>query len=119
MEMVRYRAFGIAFVTVLIVQLSSAGANRWTQQGPDGGRVSSIAIDPVVNDTAHAVAASGGGLSKRVDGGAAWSHPYAGTFGGRLYTFDSSFATTLPPPEGPGRDVLHFASVLASRIRVR
>ena len=71
--MVRYRAFGAAFVIMLIAQLSWASANRWTQQGPDGGRVSSIAIDPVVTDTVYAVAADGGGLFKTVDGGAAWS----------------------------------------------
>lgn len=84
--MARYGSLGMALVVALIARLSSAGANRWTQQGPDGGRVSSIAIDPVVTDTAYAVAAVGGGLFKTVDGGAAWSH-------------------LLLPTEGTGRPV--------------
>lgn len=71
---IKRSALGLLIVGLLAVpRLLSAGANRWTQRGPDGGMVSSIAIDPVASDTAYAVAADGGGLFKTVDGGADWS----------------------------------------------
>jgi hypothetical protein len=49
-----------------------AGANQWTNNGPEGGRVSSIAMAPNNPATLYAGTYYYGGVLKSTDGGASW-----------------------------------------------
>lgn len=59
--------------TVGVVQ---AGINVWTSNGPEGGAVSALAIDPSNTNTIYAGAT--GGVFKSTDAGANWSAAGAG-----------------------------------------
>jgi len=64
---------------VLLVLLStsqvesvSAGINVWTSNGPEGGRIYTLAIDPVTPTTLYA-GTWGGGVFKSANGGGNWT----------------------------------------------
>lgn len=74
--------FLLAAIAALIGVSAHAGANRWTTNGPYGGAVRCIVIDPQDTDTLYAGTGSGaqyaspnygGGVYKSKDGGATWS----------------------------------------------
>jgi photosystem II stability/assembly factor-like uncharacterized protein len=70
-------AVGI-FISLFIGNRSpvSAGINRWTSLGPDGGPITALAIDPQDPRTLYAATGSGAlagnGVFKSVDGGVSW-----------------------------------------------
>ena len=49
----------------------SAGFNVWTSNGPEGGIINALAVDPQTPDIIYA--GTGGGVFKSTDGGASWS----------------------------------------------
>jgi len=58
----------------------SAGVNVWTSNGPEGGDIRTLAVDPQTPTTLYAgtygggaAGSYGGGVFKSVDGGATWS----------------------------------------------
>ena len=51
--------------------ITTAGLNEWTTNGPEGGPVLSIAIDPATPSTIYA--GTYGGVFKSTDSGATWS----------------------------------------------
>ena len=59
---------GLASPTLTV----SAGVNTWTSNGPDGGDVRALAIDPANPATLYA-GTSGGGVFKSTDGGGSWT----------------------------------------------
>ena len=80
-----------------------AGINRWTSNGPYGGNVSVLAVDPSQNRIAYA-GIQGYGVFKTVDGGASWNaanlgFPGSETAGLPLYvlslTIDPQHPSTL------------------------
>ena len=50
----------------------SAGINVWTSNGPEGGRINVLAIDPSTPTTLYA-GTDGGGAFKSTNGGGNWS----------------------------------------------
>jgi photosystem II stability/assembly factor-like uncharacterized protein len=60
-------AFGLMIVCAVVVR---AGTNQWTNTGPEGGFVSSVAIDPQTPGTLYA--ATGAAVFKSSDRGASW-----------------------------------------------
>ena len=48
-----------------------AGFQKWTSQGPDGGQVFALAVDPSHPDVVYA-GTGRGGVSRSLDGGATW-----------------------------------------------
>lgn len=56
---------------VLFPAVGDAGINRWTTQGPDGGRVFDLAFSPSAPSVVYA--ATDGGIFKSTNGGAAWT----------------------------------------------
>jgi photosystem II stability/assembly factor-like uncharacterized protein len=53
-------------------QLASAGVNVWSGNGPEGGTINALVLDPVTPATVYA-ATAGGGVFKSVNGGGSWS----------------------------------------------
>src|ERR1700693_4700295 len=51
--------------------VASAGVDTWTTNGPEGGEVQALAIDPANPATLYAGTA-GGGVSKSTNGGGRW-----------------------------------------------
>lgn len=99
-----------AVVLVMLAALSSAillgpavGAARadtWTRISPDGGAVTSLAVDPSDPATAYAVMQSG--LYKTVDAGAHWSHrDTAGVFATKV-AIDPTAPSTIYVAGGGG-----------------
>ena len=65
----------IGLLTLLIASQAgtvSAGPNVWTSNGPEGGMIHALAIDPATPSTLYA-GTYGGGVFKSTNGGAAWS----------------------------------------------
>ena len=60
-----------AWVAVSGSGVAEAGTNVWTTNGPYGGQLRSVAIDPVVSTTVYA--AGIGGVFKSVDSGITWA----------------------------------------------
>src|SRR5262245_12507833 len=48
-----------------------AGFEKWTSNGPDGGQIFALAIDPSLPDVVYAGTGLGG-VSRSLDGGATW-----------------------------------------------
>ena len=89
----------------------SAGTDAWTSNGPEGGRIYALALDPAAPTTLYA-GTGGGGVFKSTNGGAGWSAantgltntnvlalalapatpstPYAGTAGGGVFAMRSA-----------------------------
>ena len=70
----------------------SAGTNVWTSIGPEGGQISSLAIDPTNPSTLYA-GTWGGGVFKSTNGGAAWSAVNTGLTGIYVYALAIDPAT--------------------------
>ena len=64
--------------------LAEAGINVWTSNGPEGGVITALAIDPVTPTTLYAAsgtyyaAATGRGVFKSTDGGGSWTRINSG-----------------------------------------
>ena len=86
-------------LTLLFLSLAnfaSAGVNVWTTNGPEGGDIRALAIDPSSPATLYA-ATSSGGVFKSINGGGRWAPMNAGltnTFVGSL-VIDPSTPRTL------------------------
>ena len=69
------KAFFIGFALFLSCQQTrsvSAGTGIWTTNGPDGGTIRALAVDPASPDTVYA-GTWGGGVYKSTNGGSAWA----------------------------------------------
>ncbi|MDP2990548.1 MAG: hypothetical protein Q8O57_08295 [Kiritimatiellota bacterium] len=95
----------------------SAGTNVWTSNGPEGGNIYSLAIDPAAPTTLYA-GTYGGGVFKRTNGGGNWSAVntgltntnvralaidpatpatlHAGTDGGGVFDYQGGYRIYLP-----------------------
>ncbi len=65
----------ICLLTFLIasqVGIVTAGTNVWTSNGPEGGVIYALAIDPATPSTLYA-GTDGGGVFKSTNGGGNWS----------------------------------------------
>src|SRR5438105_3950912 len=62
----------ILSVALGLTNLAHAGINQWTSNGPEGGRVFALVIDPV-NPTTLYAGTCGNGLFKSTNGGANWT----------------------------------------------
>jgi hypothetical protein len=71
----------------------SAGINVWTSNGPEGGRINALAIDPVSPTTLYAGTLEGG-VFKSTNGGGNWSAVNTGLPTG---TIDEILALTIDP----------------------
>ena len=110
----------IGLLTLLIASQPgpvSAGTGVWTSNGPEGGKIYDLAIDPATPGTLYA-GTTGGGVFKSTNGGAAWSELnngltntavqalaidpatpgtlYAGTGGGGVFAMQQLVRTYLP-----------------------
>src|SRR5205823_14592254 len=72
---------------VLVTDRVHAGLNQWTSNGPEGGTVTALAIDPQTPATLYA--GTGGGVFKSTDGGATWSASYTGLFNTKMHALAS------------------------------
>jgi photosystem II stability/assembly factor-like uncharacterized protein len=70
------QAVPLVFLAIALSGALSAGPNRWTLAGPEGGVVSAIAADQQNPSTVYA--ATCGGVFKTIDGGANWRAINAG-----------------------------------------
>ena len=52
--------------------VASAGVNTWTTNGPEGGQIRALAIDPATPATLYA-GTFGGGVFKSTNGGGSWT----------------------------------------------
>ena len=72
------RRFLLPILSILVLfcpglaGVASAGANKWTTNGPQGSAIQALAIDPSAPGTLYA-GTSGGGVFKSTDGGVSWS----------------------------------------------
>ena len=64
-------ALGVMSVSLAVAGLAVAGEGVWSSQGPHGGYVSAMAVDPQSPATLYA--AAGGGVFKSTDGGLSWT----------------------------------------------
>jgi photosystem II stability/assembly factor-like uncharacterized protein len=67
----RCRVWLLAVTLLGSYSLAHAGINQWTSNGPEGGVVRAIAIDPVTPTTLY-VGTERGGVLQSTDGGASW-----------------------------------------------
>ena len=63
---------------------ASAGVNTWTTTGPAGGRVQSLAVDPVTTTIIYA-GTDGGGIFRSTNGGASWTAINSGLGNTQIY----------------------------------
>ena len=87
--------------TVLILGPTSAGvaaaqSGTWISNGPEGGTINALAIDPQTPSTLYA-GTSGGGVFQSTDGGANWRAINTGLTGGevRALAIDPQTPSTL------------------------
>src|SRR5215472_4523353 len=78
-DALRQRAMSVALGTLLIGVLwassarpADAGSDTWTTNGPEGGVIQALAINPATPTTLYAGTGSGG-VFKSANGGAQWS----------------------------------------------
>src|SRR3954462_13628866 len=62
----------IALLSISQAGSVSAGTNVWTSNGPEGGSITALAIDPVTPTTLYAVTWSNG-MFKSTNGGGNWN----------------------------------------------
>jgi hypothetical protein len=63
----------IVIITPAIFSDISADENSWSTNGPEGGRIYTIAIHPYDNNTVF-IGTIGHGIYKSTDGGQIWQH---------------------------------------------
>ena len=69
---VRSWALLAALLVASSVSPAGAGINVWTTNGPEGGLIVAVAIDPTTPSTVYA-GTYGGGVFKSTNGGGSWS----------------------------------------------
>src|SRR5262245_10259770 len=86
----------IFFVQILILLIMlqaatvSAGTDAWTSNGPEGGTICALAVDPETSTTVYA-GTHGGGMYKSTDGGENWNKINTGL------TASTVFALAIDP----------------------
>ncbi len=86
MKLERNTGIAVVLLCISLADAADAGINEWTSQGPNGGYVYALAIDPATPSTLYAgTAASGGGVYKSTDGGDSWAGAGAGLPGLEVY----------------------------------
>jgi photosystem II stability/assembly factor-like uncharacterized protein len=70
----------LALVLALLLPWAASAADRWQPAGPEGGNVTTLAIDPV-NPRILYAAVGAGGVFKSVDAGATWNPAFDGLAG--------------------------------------
>ncbi len=79
-------SIAMALLCAAFVESADAGVNEWTSQGPSGGHVVALAIDPATPSTLYAATVAGsGGVYKSTDGGARWKGVNTGLPGASVY----------------------------------
>src|SRR6266566_2429968 len=73
-------AFLVGSVLVAFARIASAGVNSWTSNGPEGGTIVAIVVDPAAPATVYAGTLSG--VYKSTNGGGSWSPINNGLIGG-------------------------------------
>ena len=83
------RSIAVMCATVILAggHTAQAGINIWTTQGPQGGLIRALAIDPGTPGTLYA-ATNGTGLFKSTDAGITWRPANAGLPDGGVYDPD-------------------------------
>jgi len=86
----------VALLIPSFAGVASAGINRWTTNGPEGGAIGALAIDPANPATLYA-GTSGGGVFKSSNGGESWAAINAGLTNTFVYSLavDPSAPATL------------------------
>jgi photosystem II stability/assembly factor-like uncharacterized protein len=81
---------------------ASAGVNTWTTNGPEGGWILALAVDPANRATLYAgndwgISGTDGGIFKSTDAGRSWTAIHAGLEAGpvRVLAIDPSAPATL------------------------
>jgi photosystem II stability/assembly factor-like uncharacterized protein len=69
----------ISCLAFTVAAPASAGENFWTSVGPDGGKVTALAVHPTTPRVVYA-GTSGGGVFKSTDGGRTWQAANTGLF---------------------------------------
>lgn len=74
----RLRKLTLQVLLTIVVSagMATAGINEWTSNGPEGGIVYALAVDPIVPTTLYAGAT--GGVFKSIDGGTNWTQVNSG-----------------------------------------
>ena len=95
----RFLSRWLSLATLLVVcgvSLAEAGVNVWTSNGPEGGSISALAIDPTTPTTLYA-GTQGGGVFKSTNGGASWSAVNTGLVASHVFALviDPTTPTTL------------------------
>src|SRR6266566_4716867 len=73
-------AFLVCSVLVAFSRIASAGVNSWTSNGPEGGTIVAIVVDPAAPAILYAGTLSG--VFKSTNGGGNWNPINNGLFGG-------------------------------------
>ncbi|MBZ0222791.1 MAG: hypothetical protein K8F35_07160 [Dokdonella sp.] len=82
------RLFACALVTCLLpAGLVLAGGGVWTSEGPYGGRINRLLVNPAMPSILYASA--NGGIFRSNDGGVSWSRKEAGLAGSAAFNFDT------------------------------
>src|SRR5207245_11580969 len=95
-----WRALFIPIVVILGCPISAGAAaaqsGTWVSNGPEGGTIHALAIDPQTSSTLYA-GTSGGGVFQSTDGGASWRAINTGLTGGevRALVIDPQTPSTL------------------------
>lgn len=96
------KLFLLAFLAILVLLcpslagVATAGVNTWTTNGPEGGDIGALAIDPRNPATLYA-GTSGGGVFKSTNGGGSWTAINTGLISDdvRALAIDPSTPATL------------------------
>jgi hypothetical protein len=72
-ELIKVVMVSLLLMTVAMAGHAHAALNSWESNGPSGGRVWTLAIDP--ENTSVLYAATSGGLYKSIDAGVTWGDP--------------------------------------------
>ncbi|MBX3689952.1 hypothetical protein, partial [Dokdonella sp.] len=82
------RLFACALAACLLpAGLALAGGGVWTSEGPYGGRINRLLVDPTMPSILYASA--NGGIFRSNDGGVSWTRKEAGLAGSAAFNFDT------------------------------
>src|SRR5256885_10222887 len=72
-EKLRFVSLGVLLGALLVTSSRTVegGINSWTSNGPEGGSIRALAIDPMTPGTLYA-GTGGGGVFKSTNGGGSW-----------------------------------------------